>query len=776
MNKRGLFRLQLSVLLIAFTATLLSAQLATSHVPQRFAETLRSSFQAKKVAISPPAEKRIAQALALQEETSVFRTLTVGIPIETALTPENSGSLRYEEDGSITWQLYLEVAGASSLQLFFDRFNLPLGGKLFILSPEGKLLKGAYTELNNTSLEALAIAPIRGDKLLLHYEGPSGYTRLPELSLKSVGYSFWEMPGFQYLHPGMGQYNRGEPWFMGDYSCSPNVVAKPEWTSQAHSQVLMIVRGSVVCSGSLINNTNQDGTAYILTASHCLNRNFKEKGNMAYIRESARQTVFFFNFRSPLAEQLVRGCEEQSLSGAEVVAYDEETDMCLLRIVGVDPNPRYQKSGGIPASFLPYFSGWNAEEAPQGGYTNLHHPTASTTRYNYCDTASLELIDLAVPTMTWQGVHLQIPRWHVGTTAGGSSGSPLYDREGLVIGALSGGQSTCDRPVRDYFYSINKAFDLKEGLPEEKRLAPWLAPQSKATKLSGYAPYAPLSPKRLSYNLYSPLREDVQTVAPEVLPQLRGIANSYLMPVESQLLALALVVNLENTTKESLPNIVVWAVDSVGRKRELLATSMQLPHYRTHTYEGKGETIRTLKGWIETIIPLDKHDITLQAGEVLYIGLETSSDGAFPFSILRGADNRLNRVFSLLKTDTSGENWLRGDDKVLPKELQVGGNFWIDPIVLPLSEAPHQTPPIDYCLPRGNILNGKLYVYRSEACISLCSITLYSLKGEQLGRFYSHSEIANFDLPQRVLNERTIVVTFSFGTNQRYSTLLITNP
>lgn len=78
---------------------------------------------------------------------------------------------------------------------------------------------------------------------------------------------------------------------------------------------------------------------------------------MAYIRESARQTVFFFNFRSPLAEQLVRGCEEQSL-GAEVVAYDEETDMCLLRIVGADPTPRYQKSGGIPASFSSsYFSG-----------------------------------------------------------------------------------------------------------------------------------------------------------------------------------------------------------------------------------------------------------------------------------------------------------------------------------------------------------------------------------------------------------------------------------
>lgn len=59
----------------------------------------------------------------------------------------------------------------------------------------------------------------------------------------------------------------------------------------------------------------------------------------------------------------------------------------------------------------------------------------------------------------------------------------------------------------------------------------------------------------------------MQTVAPEVLPtQLRGIANSYLMPVESQLLALALVVNLENTTKESSLNIVVWAVDLWGEK------------------------------------------------------------------------------------------------------------------------------------------------------------------------------------------------------------------
>ena len=43
------------------------------------------------------------------------------------------------------------------------------------------------------------------------------------------------------------------------------------------SVVLLIIDGSVGCTGTLINNTDNDGKPYLLTASHCLNKQFTMK-------------------------------------------------------------------------------------------------------------------------------------------------------------------------------------------------------------------------------------------------------------------------------------------------------------------------------------------------------------------------------------------------------------------------------------------------------------------------------------------------------------------
>ncbi|MCS2558484.1 serine protease [Parabacteroides distasonis] len=47
----------------------------------------------------------------------------------------------------------------------------------------------------------------------------------------------------------------------------------------------------------------------------------------------------------------------------------------------------------------------------------------------------------------------------VGYTASGSSGSPLFNANGEIIGALSGGQSSENSPKNDYFFSLKKPWD-----------------------------------------------------------------------------------------------------------------------------------------------------------------------------------------------------------------------------------------------------------------------------------------------------------------------------
>ena len=95
-----------------------------------------------------------------------------------------------------------------------------------------------------------------------------------------------------------------------------------------------------------------------------------------------------------------------------------------------------------PEEYDPYYAGWNRTVASStNNVTTIHHPAGDvkkiSRRYGVVATGNF---GSGFDTNT----HWHIPAWDLGTTEGGSSGAPLFDRDHKIIGALTGGDASCD--------------------------------------------------------------------------------------------------------------------------------------------------------------------------------------------------------------------------------------------------------------------------------------------------------------------------------------------
>jgi hypothetical protein len=207
-----------------------------------------------------------------------------------------------------------------------------------------------------------------------------------------------------------------------------------------------------------LNNTQNDGTPYFLTANHCLGGNV---GNW----------VFYFNHESTNCNGST-GPTNQSISGAEVVASSSSSDFALLLL---DDTP--------PASFNAQYAGWDATDAETvENACCIHHPSGDVKKISFEEDAPYH--DFQSGAQVWW-----VDNWELAVTEGGSSGSPLFDQNHRIIGQLYGGASACNgsngNGLFDYYGRFGVAWDT--GSSASSRLRDWLDPENTGTLImNGY--------------------------------------------------------------------------------------------------------------------------------------------------------------------------------------------------------------------------------------------------------------------------------------------------
>lgn len=346
----------------------------------------------------------------------------------------------FTEGAFDVWQYRVTSKGAKSLNFFFSDFFLPEGAFLSIYSTsDPAVLIGPFGADNNNSLRSLSTVPIETDDVVIEVASPRGTQ--PRMTLEEVN---------------TGLLNLSDGYRSGDYDCSPDVACMPFVSDVSRSLVVIITDGTTIGSGALVNNASEDGTPYILTASHVMNWNFR---HMDYDRRASK-TVAVFNYRSPICGDGLRPSVRQALSGARMTGVDETTDIALIKME-VAP----------PVSYQTYYAGWNATGQNAGPFLNVHHPKGQPAKCNQFDgeLSYASFPDTSLPFGS--GLFYKVWQWTIGTTAPVSSGSPLLDKEKRIIGALTGGSSVCGPVGTDYFSSLAKLWSRIGTSPGARQIA-----------------------------------------------------------------------------------------------------------------------------------------------------------------------------------------------------------------------------------------------------------------------------------------------------------------
>lgn len=367
------------------------------------------------------------------------------------LNMDNSGYWETLPDGRNVWRLKIRAKDALALGVYYDKFQIPEGGELYLYNETKTQMLGAYTEDNNKSNGTFANELIKGETITFEYvESPSSPFR-PIISISEIAYAF---RGVNFLY--------GTDREFGDsQSCQNNIncTVGDSWQDQKRgvARILLKVGTSYGwCTGSLINNVKQDCYPYFLTADHC---------GQGATDSDLQSWIFYFNYEAADCTTPTTEPSYDTQTGAYYVAEggdggDSGSDFYLIAL---DTYPS--------EAWNVYYNGWDrSTTAPSGGVAGIHHPSG--------DIKKISLSTYTPTSSTWgsaTGSHWKF-RWTDGVTEGGSSGSPLFNSNGLIVGDLTGGSSSCTYTLGyDYYGKFSYSW-ASNGTTPETRLKDWLDP------------------------------------------------------------------------------------------------------------------------------------------------------------------------------------------------------------------------------------------------------------------------------------------------------------
>jgi hypothetical protein len=387
----------------------------------------------------------------------------------------SAGTWSQLPNGDKIWQLKYRTPNALATCVFFDDFQIPVGSTFYIYPSDRSSFDGPYDYKDCMPQGYFGTMEVMGEEAIIEYYQPASVVGQAKLGIKGFGHFYRYVSDYS--------ANRGgsvSGACQVDVNCPEGVGREDQRDAVVR---LRIVNGNSagLCSGSLVNTTAFDCRNYVLTAMHCgfdVNGNFISDADLLLCQVRFNYEKSGCNSGSTTATHNKTGVVR--LADSADGGGDSGSDFFLVEM-----------TGAVPASFEPFYAGWDATGlVPQNAF-GIHHPSGDVKKISYTED---------IVSGTWQaaGNHWEV-QWAPtttswGVTEGGSSGSPLFNQNKRLVGTLTGGASFCNAPSQhDLYGKMSKHWSGNPNAASQK-LKVWLDPQNTGiTTLDGARPNSSLN-------------------------------------------------------------------------------------------------------------------------------------------------------------------------------------------------------------------------------------------------------------------------------------------
>lgn len=408
-----------SILLICLVLGYMSfAQISTKQLPRSFELKQKIETNVKSLP-SPDVDELMYED---EQNASLYKNQRCGVAVQFKEDFFENATHTEMSDYDL-YTLQINIPYAQAIGLSSDKFHLPEGGELYLYNPDRSKILGAYTSDNNSEDGIFSTEYVYGEDMIIEYYQPKQIKEKAQIELSDFKYFYRDIIHFEDIP-------RKE--FRSSGTCNVNINCSEgnNYRDVKRAVVRIEIKGGYNyywCTGTVVNTANYSKLPYIISTGHCCENS--SASDFSY-------WVFYFNYETSGCNTGYSEPGYTSHNGSTRLAYEDSygangTDYLLVKL-----RDNFTTSDNV------YFAGWTRSSTAPSNGVGIHHPAGDVKKISTF--TSRPMPSEAYTSTHWKVVWAETTNGY-GIVEGGSSGSGLFNPNGLLVATLTGGYSDCSQ-------------------------------------------------------------------------------------------------------------------------------------------------------------------------------------------------------------------------------------------------------------------------------------------------------------------------------------------